>query len=76
MERVSSLPAVKEECRKIYEGLRTEEQDGLRAFARGELDKIAPLTGKSLLAKGVLRRENNGTRFFCQVFERYVRSLA
>jgi hypothetical protein len=72
---LSLQPSVKEECRKIYEGLRDEEQEGLRAFARGDFNVIAPLTGQSLIAKGVLRRDNGTTRFFSPVFEAYVRSF-
>lgn len=72
---LSQQPSVREECRKIYEGLREEEQQGLRAFARGDLSLIAPLTGKSLMAKGVLRRDNGSTRFFSPVFESYVKSF-
>ncbi|MGE5643561.1 MAG: hypothetical protein ACM3Y8_11175 [Byssovorax cruenta] len=72
---VSQQPGVREECRKIYEGLREEEQAALRAFARGEFSQITPLTGKSLMVKGVLRRDNSETRFFSRVFESYVRSF-
>lgn len=74
IELASLLPAVKEECRKIFEGLRTEEQEALRVFARAEYDKLTPLTVKSLIAKGVLRYDNGATRFFCRIFEQYVQS--
>lgn len=74
MEAASQLPPVDEECRKIFEGLRAVEQEGLRVFARGEYDKLTPLIGKSLWAKGVLRRENGQTAFFCRTFEYYVRA--
>ena len=73
---ISQLPAVREECRKIFEGLREEERDGLCSFSRGEVDRITPLTEKSLLAKGVLKRESSGMRFFCRIFEQYVKSLS
>jgi hypothetical protein len=73
-ELTSQLPTVKEECRKIFEGLRAEEQEALHSFARAEYDKITPVTVKSLIAKGVLRYDGGTTRFFCRVFEQYVRN--
>jgi hypothetical protein len=73
-ELTSQLAPVKEECRKIFEGLRKEEQETLRSFARTEYDKLTPLLIKSLAAKGVLRHDNGLTRFFCRIFEHYVRN--
>jgi hypothetical protein len=74
-EWLSWQPTVMEECRKIWEGLSEDEHDGLKAFARGGFDKIAPPVEKLLFAKGLLSREGGDAKFFSRLFEQYVKSL-
>ena len=68
-------PVVVEECRKIFEGLSEAEQAGLCAFGRGDYASITPAIEKSLLLKGMLRRDNSAVSFFCEIFEQYVKRL-
>lgn len=75
MEWLSQQPAVVEECRKIFDGLSEEEQEGLSAFARGGFDKISLPVEKLLFAKGLLRREDGVVKFFSRLFEQYIKSL-
>lgn len=76
IEMLSRHPAVFEECRKIFEGLTEAEQSGLCAFGKGEFASIPPAIEKLLFLKGLLKRENGAPGFFCQVFEKYVKSLS
>jgi len=75
IETLGRQPAVTEECRKIFEGLGQDEQEGLRAFGRGEGASIPPTIEKSLFTKGLLKRESGDARFFCRIFEQYIKGL-
>lgn len=75
MDWVSRQQAVLEECRKIWDGLSEDEQEGLKAFARGGFDKISPPVERLLFAKGLLRRDGGDAKFFSRLFEQYVKSL-
>lgn len=64
--------AIAEECRKIWEGLTTAEQAGLKALTQGTTE-LPYLTLKLLHAKGLLNSETNA--FFSPLFELYVKSM-
>jgi len=51
-EWAQGLAKVQEECRKIYEGLRSEEQSGLRLFVHGQMS--GRTTGEILERKGLV----------------------
>ena len=76
IEWFGQQPVSVEECRKIWEGLAPDEQDGLKAFVEGDQSRVTISTAKLLLAKGLLQTINNAPSFFSPVFERYVRSLS
>lgn len=63
---------ISEECRKLQESLMSSEQNLLSAFVRGNFE-IAPSMSKILLAKGLLRKENDKTRLFSPLFELYLK---
>jgi hypothetical protein len=69
----SGQEAVLEECRKIWEGLSGEEKEGLALFAHRESKGIPQLTGKILLAKGLLQGTGSGVKFFSYLFEQYIK---
>ncbi|HSB01483.1 MAG TPA: hypothetical protein VLE49_12600, partial [Anaerolineales bacterium] len=75
LEWLSRHPATIEECRKIWNGLSEEEQEGLCAFVAGNFSKISVPVGNLLITKGLLRRNEQEAQFFNGIFERYVKSL-
>ena len=68
-------PVSIEECRKIWEGLASDEREGLSIFAEEGYNEIPATTAKLLSAKGLLKVINNTPSFFSPLFELYVRSL-
>jgi hypothetical protein len=74
-EWISRQPTILEECRKIWNGLSAEEQEALKAFAKGGFDKIAPPVEKLLFIKGLLRHNGDKAQFFSQPFGTYVKNL-
>ena len=73
-EWLGKQPAIIEECRKLWVGLSEEEQEGLKAFATGDFDKISLQVEKLLFAKGLLRSADNRAQFFSGIFEQYVKN--
>jgi hypothetical protein len=63
---------IKEECRKIWNGLTDEERAGLKAYFEGNTGLPLP-TLKILHAKGLLKRDSNAC--FSPLFERYIKEL-
>ncbi|HJS17203.1 MAG TPA: hypothetical protein VJ785_00535 [Anaerolineales bacterium] len=64
--------AINEECRKLWEGLSDEEQQGLLAFREGEYKKISLPVEKLLFLKGLLRTNGEGVQYFSELFEQFV----
>lgn len=67
-------PTVLEECRKIWDGLSEEEQQGLLAFQAGEYKKISLPIEKLLFTKGLLRTNGTGVQYFSDLFKEYIQS--
>lgn len=67
--------SVREEFRKLWMGLLEEEKNGLSEFARGNNTVMPPIIAKSLISKGLLRRNDTKFVFFCPSFEKYILSL-
>lgn len=65
-------PAVKEECRKIWEGLLEEERQRLPAFLTGEFRKGAQPIDKLIFAKRLLWVNGDDVVFFSALFAQYV----
>jgi hypothetical protein len=63
---------VKEEFRKLWEGLLEDEQNGLSKFAHGNPIPMSPVTGKLLTAKGLLKTIPGGVDFFTPLFRSWV----
>lgn len=63
-------PAIQEECRKIWDGLSPEDQQGLLAFQAG--NEISPQIKKLLLIKGLLKETAEGMHFFNELFGQYI----
>jgi hypothetical protein len=68
-------PVSTEECRKIWEGLATDERAGLSIFAEEGYSQIQAPTAKLLDAKGLLKVVNDSPCFFSPIFEMYIKSL-
>lgn len=68
-------PVSIEECRKIWEGLASDEREGLSIFAEEGYNQIPATTTKLLSAKGLLKVINDTPSFFSPLFGLYVRSL-
>lgn len=64
-------PQVREECRKLWEGLNQEERIALSHLAQGVGAAYGPR--ESLTLKGLIQPEENAYRFFSPLFHRYVR---
>lgn len=54
-EWVAKQEIIREEFRKIWEGLLEDEQDALKKIAHNDQKSVSPLTGKLLLAKGIIK---------------------
>ncbi|MFN8383644.1 MAG: hypothetical protein U0V02_16990 [Anaerolineales bacterium] len=54
-EWIARQEIVREEFRKIWDGLLEEEQDAIRKIAHGDQKFVSPSTGKLLLAKGLIK---------------------
>jgi hypothetical protein len=76
IESFGRQPVTIEECRKIWEGLASDERDGLSILMEEENRKIPGSTFKLLKAKGLLRMIDDSPCFFSPMFELYVRSLS
>jgi len=63
---------VKEEFRKLWEGLLKDEQNGLSEFAHGNPTPMSAATGKLLTAKGLLKTSPGGVDFFTPLFRPWV----
>jgi hypothetical protein len=63
---------VKEEFRKLWEGLLEDEQNGLSKFAHGNPIPMSPVTGKLLTAKGLLKTIPGGVDFFTPLFRSWM----
>jgi hypothetical protein len=69
------LPAVHEECRKLWNGLRAEEQRTLNHLAQEVSTSFQQR--KSLVLKGLLRNGGRGdVQFFSPLFRHYVANRA
>lgn len=69
-------PVCIEECRKILDGLDSDEINSLSAVARGDQTRISMPAIKLLLKKGLLQTDaNNGPAFFSPIFGKYLGTL-
>jgi hypothetical protein len=75
IEWLSQQPASLEECRKIWEGLDSDERKGLSMFVEEGYSRVPASTAKLLSAKGLLQSVNNSPYFFSPIFEQHVQSL-
>lgn len=64
---------VREECRKIWDGLSEEEQKYLKALQAGGHETPPSPVEKLLLLKGLLQSSGSDFQFFSGLFEQYVR---
>ena len=55
---------IREEFRKIWNGLIEEEQIALQSIAQGDQSLITPSIGKQLIAKGIIKPVGNHIPFF------------
>lgn len=69
LEWFARQDAVREEFRKINAGLLEEEQTGLVNIARGNQAAVSPLTGKLLLAKGLIKPSGGRMAYFTPLLE-------
>ena len=67
--------SVREEFRKIYNGLLENEKMALVEFARGNPSAILPEIGKLLLTKGLLKTSGSTAAFFSPLFGRWLLQL-
>jgi len=58
-EWLAKQDLISEEFRKIWEGLLDEEKDALQKIAHGDQNSVSLLTGKLLLAKGIIKPIGN-----------------
>ena len=68
MERLAKQELVSEEFRKISDGLLDEERDALKKIAHGDQNSVPPLTGKLLVAKGMVKPLSGRMTFFSPLF--------
>ncbi len=73
MEWFAKQETVREEFRKILEGLSTEEVSALRSFANGDIQSIPPSTGKQIKAKGLIKPLNDHIMLFSPMFAYWLR---
>jgi hypothetical protein len=66
---------VREEFRKLWEGLFEDERSGLREFARGNKSAMSQDTGKLLAAKGLLKPYGSEMILFTPLFEQWLLKL-
>lgn len=65
--------AVREEFRKILEGLSVEEQAALRSLANGDKSSVTPAIGKQIHAKGLIKPTSDHVQFFSPMFGYWLR---
>jgi hypothetical protein len=65
-------PAIEEECRKVWEGLSEEEQQGLLAFLAGDFKKISLPVETLIFSKGLIRTGGSEVQCFSKFFEQYI----
>ena len=63
---------MREEFRKIWEGLLDDEKSGLREFARGNKSAMSQDTGKLLTVKGLLKPYGSEMILFTPLFEHWL----
>ena len=68
LERLAKQELVSEEFRKISDGLLDEERDALKKIAHGDQNSVPPLTGKLLVAKGMVKPLSGRMTFFSPLF--------
>jgi hypothetical protein len=74
-QQLTDDSSVMDECRKIWESVEPEDQDGLMAAASGKA--VTGQARNSLMAKGLVYERNDETHaLFSPVFENYVRQKA
>ena len=67
-----SQDSIREECRKLFEGLVDDERKGLEFFVHGKRNDIPPLVRKALVAKGLLQKNGNDYEVFSPLFKKYL----
>jgi len=71
-----SQETVREEFRKLWNGLTDEEKDGLKTFARGNIKDLKPLARKILVIKGLLKRDGLSLNYFTPLLPLFLATLA
>jgi hypothetical protein len=66
-------PSIEEECRKVWEGLSEEEQQGLHTFLAGDFKKISLPVETLIFSKGLIRTGGGDVQCFSKFFEQYIR---
>ncbi|MBI5840495.1 MAG: ATP-binding protein [Chloroflexi bacterium] len=64
--------SIREECRKLFEGLVDDERKGLESFVHGKRNDILPLVRKALVTKGLLQKNGNDYEVFSPLFKKYL----
>jgi hypothetical protein len=71
-----SQEAVREEFRKLWNGLTDEEKVGLKTFAHGNIKDLKPLARKILVAKGLLKPDGLSLNYFSPLLPLFLETVA
>jgi hypothetical protein len=72
-EWLAKQEIIREEFRKIWEGLLEEERDALKKIANKDQKSVSSLTGRLLLAKGIIKPiGNQSITLFTPLFEHWL----
>jgi hypothetical protein len=70
-----SQETVREEFRKLWNGLTDEEKEGLKTFARGNIKDLKPLARKILVAKGLLKPDGLSLNYFSPLLPLFLETI-
>lgn len=73
VEWFSHQEVIREEFRKIWEGLTNEEQAALKSIKKGEQSSVSAAIGKQLVAKGLIKLVNSHPIFFSPMFSLWMK---
>lgn len=68
LEWIAKQEMVREEFRKIWEGLSQEEREDIKKISSGDYASVSPATGKLLLAKGLIKPSGGRMVYFAPLF--------
>ncbi len=68
LEWIAKQDMIREEFRKIWEGLLVDEQQDIPKISSGDYASVSPATGKLLLAKGLIKLSGGRMVYFTSLF--------